>query len=47
MLITDDTEMKMILSKEYKPIVDTSLNKDEEDAVSYSLGAHWNKEIKI
>lgn len=46
-LLTDDTEMTLILNKKYKPVIDITLNKDEEDAISYSLGSKWNEEIKI
>lgn len=46
-LLTDDTEMTIILNKKYKPIINITLNKDEEDAISYSLGTKWNEEIKI
>lgn len=46
-VITEDTDITMILDKKYRPVIDISINKDEEDAISYLLGPKWNEEIKI
>lgn len=46
-IVTENKERTLILDKKYKPIIDIDINKDEEDAISYSLGAKWNEEIRI
>lgn len=46
-IITENKEMTLLLDKKYKAIVDIDINKDEEDAISYTLGSNWNEEIRI
>lgn len=46
-IVTENKEVTLILDKRYKPIIDIDINKDEEDAISYILGAKWNDEARI
>ncbi|MGL4911213.1 MAG: hypothetical protein ACRC3Y_02150 [Romboutsia sp.] len=46
-IVTENKEMTLILDRAYKPIIDIDINKDEEDAIGYSLGAKWNEEAII